>query len=162
MVNIFIDQLTNSIIKLETGEIFETTLIEISKSELSNLKGWLFDWMKESVKCKIFKLTIKDYEEIQGLISLEIRRGFVFVSLVENAPFNIGSKQIYKGVGGNLFAFACKVSLENNFDGYVSFIAKTELIEHYQNSLGAKLVSNQSMVIDENAAQKLLEKYFKK
>lgn len=83
MVNIFIDQLTNSIIKLETGEIFETTLIEISKSELSNLKGWLFDWMKESVKCKIFKLTIKDYEEIQGLISLEIRRGFVFVSLVD-------------------------------------------------------------------------------
>jgi hypothetical protein len=61
-----------------------------------------------------------------------------------------------------LFAFACKISEENNFDGYVSFIAKTELIEHYRNSLGAKLVSNQSMIIDEIAAKKLITRYFKK
>lgn len=162
MVNIIIDQLTNSIVKIETGEIFETELNPISTKDLAASKNWLFDWVKEHNKYQIFKLTIKNDNEIQGLISLEIGQGFVFVSLVENAPFNVGKNQIYNGVGANLFAYACKISEENNFDGYVSFIAKTELIEHYKNSLGAKLISNQSMIIDGIAAKKLITRYFKK
>jgi hypothetical protein len=90
MVNIIIDQLTNSIVKLETGEIFETELYPISAKDLFVTKNWLFDWVKENNLYQIYKLTIRDDTEIQGLISLEVRRGFVFVSLVENAPFNIG------------------------------------------------------------------------
>ncbi len=42
---------------------------------------------------------------IEGLICLEPRSGFVFVHLVENAPWTIGDRtQEFIGVGRHLFA----------------------------------------------------------
>ena len=52
------------------------------------------------------------------------------MDLIENAKFNKGRNKLYKGVAGNLVAFACKTSFENGFDGVVSFIAKSQLIDH--------------------------------
>ncbi len=51
---------------------------------------------------------------------------------------------------------------EQRFDGYVSFIAKTQLIDHYKHTLGAVNISGQLMVINTNSALKLIDKYFKK
>lgn len=59
----------------------------------------------------------------------------IYMDLLENAPFNLGRNKLYEGVAGNLVAYACKISFQNGFDGYVSFTAKTQLIEHYQKSL---------------------------
>jgi len=59
------------------------------------------------------------------------------MDLLENAPFNLGRNQLYEGVAGNLVAYACKISFQNGFAGYVSFTSKTQLIEHYQKSLNA-------------------------
>ena len=56
--------------------------------------------------------------------------------LIESNIFNRGAKKIYLGVPGNLVAFACKVSFENGYDGYVSFESKTKLKEHYQKIVG--------------------------
>lgn len=39
---------------------------------------------------------------------------------------------MYEGVMGNLVAYACKLSLPRGYNGFVSFTAKTKLIEHYQ------------------------------
>ncbi len=112
---------------------------------------------------RVFKLTIKDNPKvIQGLMSLEIRQGHIFLHLVENAKFNRGKSKIYLGVAGNLFAYACKVAFENGFGGYVSFVAKSALREHYTKTLGAEILFSNNMVIDTIAATKLVNQYFNK
>ncbi len=50
---------------------------------------------------------------------------------------------------------------ELNYDGVVSFIAKTELISHYEQTLGAKLFRGNRMFIDTKEALILAMKYFK-
>ena len=94
-------------------------------------------------------------------MSFNIRPGHIFIDLIENAPFNIGKNKVYEGVPGNLIAFACKASFTNGCEGFVSFIAKTKLIAHYEKSLGAHHVGRQRMVIDTHVAQQLIDKYFK-
>jgi hypothetical protein len=80
--------------------------------------------------------------------------------LIESAPFNLGRNKVYIGVPGNLVAFACRIAFHRGFDGYVSFTSKTQLIEHYENTLGAIHVGGHIMVINKNAALKLIDKYF--
>jgi len=83
------------------------------------------------------------------------------MDLLESAPFNIGHNKLYEGVAGNLVAYACKVSFQKGFDGFVAFTAKTQLIKHYEKTLGAFHFKNQRMIIDTIAAKVLVEKYFK-
>jgi len=82
------------------------------------------------------------------------------MNLLESAPHNFGENKIYEGVAGNLVAFACKVSLENGYDGIVAFEAKTKLIEHYKLTLKAQLFAGNRMFIDERSALFLINKYF--
>jgi hypothetical protein len=162
MVNILIDELTNSIRHRATNTSVETIIEKIKITEINQLKHWQFDWQYESRQNDIFKLTVSDLpDEIQGVISIEIRKGYVFVSLIENAPINIGKHGVYEGVAGNLFAYPCKLSYEMGFEGFVSFVAKTELIEHYTKKILAKLVSGQTMVIEPLQALQLIRQYFK-
>ena len=87
---------------------------------------------------------------------------FIFLNLVENAKFNKGKGKLYEGVGGNMFAFACKISKDLGFGGFVSFISKTSLVEYYTKALGAQRAVGQRMVILDNEADILINKYFKK
>ena len=80
--------------------------------------------------------------------------------LVESAPFNKGKMKIYAGVPGNLVAFACKLSFQRGHEGNVSFFSKTQLVQHYIYTLGAIHFGGRVMIIDTNAALKLLNKYF--
>lgn len=159
-----IDKLTNSIENAFSGDRFDTVISIVKATEIR--KGdWLFDWKKEinNTQKQVFKLTIKDNQKvIQGLMSLEIRQGHIFLHLVENAKFNRGKNKIYVGVAGNLFAYACKVAFEEGFDGYISFVAKSALREHYAKTLGAELLFSNNMVIDTAAATKLVNQYFNK
>ena len=81
--------------------------------------------------------------------------------LIESAKFNKGRGKLYKGVAGNLVAYGCKVSFEKSYHGVVSFIAKTQLIEHYHQTLGAKLFGGNRMFIDTREAFTLVKQYFK-
>jgi hypothetical protein len=51
--------------------------------------------------------------------------------------------------------------LLNKYDGIVSFVAKSQLIEHYRQSLGAKLFGGNRMFIDTREALVLTKQYFK-
>ena len=58
-------------------------------------------------------------------------------------------------------------SIENvvtgdSFPTDVSFISKTQLFQHYIDTLGAMHFGGRVMIIDTNAALKLLNKYFPK
>jgi len=83
------------------------------------------------------------------------------MDLIESAKFNKGKNKLYRGVAGNLVAFACKLSFEKGYDGIVSFISKTQLIGHYEQTLGAKLFGGNRMFIDTREALILTTKYFK-
>ena len=95
------------------------------------------------------------------MISLTIETDHVFMNLVESAPFNIGKNKLYEGVAGNLVAYACKVSFQKGFEGFVAFDAKTKLIQHYEKTLGAYTLGGQRMIIPRKPAQILIDKYFK-
>jgi len=162
-IDIEIDSLTNSIVNVISGEVFETKFSKVSKKEIHK-KVWLFDWNKElkDKSNEVYKMTtVENKDIIQGLVSLSIQGGFVFINLVESAKFNKGDNKLYAGVGGNLFAFACLRSKELGFGGCVSFVSKTSLMEYYHKSVGAIRTIGQRMIILEPEAETLINRYFK-
>jgi hypothetical protein len=67
---------------------------------------------------------------------------------------------LYEGVPGNLFAFACQLSIDRGYEGFISFTSKTKLISHYEKTLGAVHIGNHKMIIFPDAALKLVIKYY--
>ena len=64
--------------------------------------------------------------------------------------------------GNPLVPYACKVSFQKGYDGFVAFTAKSRLIKHYEDTLGAYHFRNQRMIIDTESAKFLVTKYFKR
>lgn len=165
-LDVEIDDLTNSIKNVISGDSFSTDISRITKADLKNIAkkdGWQFAWKLELKypERDVYKLTIVNNQTIiQGLISLEVKSDHVFMHLVESAPFNKGKSKLYSGVPGNLVAFACKLSFQRRHEGNVAFISKTQLIDHYTKSLGALHVGGRLMIIDSAAALKLINRYF--
>jgi hypothetical protein len=161
-----IDKLTNSIENVVTGDSFATDISLLLQNDIrtvSKSKGWLFNWRNEFKEPArdVYKLTIVNNPAIiQGLISLEVKSDHVYMHLVESAPFNKGKTKMYSGVLGNLVAFSCKLSFQRGHDGNVSFLSKTQLIEHYEKTLGATHFGGRVMIIETKAALKLINKYF--
>lgn len=159
-----IDKLTNSIENAISGEVFDTLLVQISDTKIVKKTEWLFNWqaeIKDKSKTVYGLTTVSNSDIIQGIISLTDKGDHIFMDLIESAKFNKGKKKLYKGVAGNLVAFACKTSFEKGYDGVVSFIAKTQLIDHYTLTLGAKLFGGNRMFIDTRESYVLTTKYFK-
>ena len=158
---------SNSIENAVSGEVFDTIFTRLNPtpdSKQIKKAEWTFNWLMElKFKTKqVYKLTtISNPTIIHGLISLTDKGDHIFMDLIENAKFNKGKNKLYNGVAGNLVAFACKTSFEQNYDGIVSFVAKTQLIDHYQQTLGAKLFGGNRMYIDTKEAFILITKYFK-
>jgi hypothetical protein len=167
-IDIEIDKLTNSLENVITGDSFPSDIVLTDSNDFSSItkkKGWLFDWKSEFEKPDrdVYKLTIVNNQSvIQGLISLSVRTDHVYMHLIESAPYNKGKEKVYAGVPGNMIAFACKLSFHRGYEGYLSFLSKTNLVEHYEKTLGAIHVGGLLMVINTNSALKLINKYFDK
>lgn len=167
-IDIEIDKLTNSLENLITGDNFPTDIFITDLNDFKSITkkgGWLFDWKSEfkMPDRDVYKLTIVNNQTvIQGLISLSVKADHVYMHLIESAPFNKGKDKVYAGVPGNLVAFACKLSFQRGFEGYLSFLSKTNLINHYEKTLGATHVGGNIMIINTVAALKLINKYFDK
>jgi hypothetical protein len=165
-LNFIVDKLTNSIENVITGDSFATEISILSASDLklvSRTNDWLFNWkaeVKEPIR-EVYKLTIINNPSIiQGLLSVEVKADHVYIHLIESAPFNKGKSKVYIGVPGNLVAFACKLSFQRGHEGNVSFLSKSQLVDHYIQTLGATHLGGQVMVIETQAALKLINKYF--
>ena len=162
-----IDKLTTSIENALTGEVFDTEITRIYHKDSKQIKkaDWGFDWRKEfkDPSNEIYKLTTTNNPNvIHGLICFTDKQDHIFMPLIESAKFNKGRNKLYKGVAGNLVAFGCKVAFEKGYDGTVSFVAKSQLIEYYHNTLGAKLFGGGNrMFIDTRESYILVKQYFK-
>jgi hypothetical protein len=165
-LDIEIDELTNSIKNVISGDSFSTEISRINKADIKKVSvkdGWQFDWKLElkHPERDVYKLTIvNNLSIVQGLVSLEVRSDPVFMHLVESAPFNKGKTKLYSGIPGNLVAFACKLSFQRGHEGNVAFISKSQLVDHYEASLGATHVGGRLMIINSSAALKLINRYF--
>lgn len=150
-----IDRLTNSIQNTISGDSFATDVLRLTNTDIKQVtkkQGWNFNWKAEIAdnSKEVYKLIISSSPNIiQGLLSLTIEPDHIFMNLVESAPFNIGKNKLYEGVAGNLVAFACKFFFQRGFDG---FDAKTQLIAHYEKTLGATHFRGQRMIIPTYAA----------
>jgi len=166
-LDFIVDKLTNSIENIVTGDSFPTEVSIFTQADLkvaTKKNGWVFNWLTEfkQPEREVYKLTIANNPNIiQGLLSVQVKSDHVYMHLIESAPFNKGKIKMYAGVPGNLVAFACKLSFQRGHDGNLAFIAKTQLIKHYEETLGALHFGGRLMIIETQAALKLIDKYFK-
>lgn len=165
-LDFIVDKLTNSIENVVTGDNFATEVSVLTKSDIklvTKKNGWIFNWRQElkNPGREVYKLNIVNNSAIiQGLICLEVKSDHIYLHLLESAPFNRGKKKMYSGVCGNLVAFACKFSFQRGHHGNISFLSKTALIQHYEKTLGAYHFGGRIMIIETQAALKLIGKYF--
>jgi SPP1 gp7 family putative phage head morphogenesis protein len=164
IINIEMDKWTPCLVDRRTGQIISTETVSVDASKL-RLKGWNFDFKKsQKAGNEVFALRLTGDSEIQGLIAFAEDRAnkAVKVDIVEVAPHNVGSKGKYKGAGPHLFAFAGKRSIEMGYD-FIYFDAKTDLIEHYEKSLGAQqLGRSHRMTLEGRALYDLVSYYYGK
>jgi hypothetical protein len=161
-----IDKLTNSIENISTGEVFDTEITSLGAGDVKQIKktDWQFDWHKElkDKSKEVYKLTtVNNPTIIQGLLSIEDKQDHIFMHLIESSKFNKGKEKVYLGVPGNMVAYACKVSVDKGYEGFLAFDAKTTLIKHYEQTLHATHFRDRRMFIGTNAALKLISQYFK-
>ena len=158
-VSILIDKIANSIVEVRSNKSFDTEALPFARAEALKIHkkdGWKFNWKSESKDQdrQLFKLVIHGADDIQGLVSIEVMENYIEMHLIENAPANFGHEKAYAGCAGNLVAFACKISFDLGFDGFVSFRAKTELFDHYEQTLGAEKIFKDRMQIATDSGQK--------
>lgn len=162
-----VDKLTNSIENLATGEVFNTLIVRLTGEDGKQIikTDWQFDWhheLQDATK-EVYKLTTDNNPAIiQGLLSIEDKQDHIFMHLIESSKFNKGKGKVYLGVPGNLIAFACKVSVDKGYEGFLAFDAKSTLIKHYEQTLHATHFRGLRMFIETNAALRLISQYFKR
>lgn len=87
----FIDKITSSIEDGLTGKRFETEIVPVVSGDfklISKKKGWRFNWRIEFVQKdrQVYKLLVKNGDEIEGLISLQALENYIEMHLIETAP----------------------------------------------------------------------------
>lgn len=163
-IDILIDSLTNCLIDSITGKEVETEY-RLRKTPIKpkDYNGWKFNWsITEKNGYHIYELFLKGNDTVQGRISLKIDGGVADVDIAETAPHNYGHMGMYEGIGAHLFAIACQISLEAGCDGVVAFTSKSNLVDYYKEKLNATEIWTRRLVIFEDAAQILLDKYIRK
>ena len=163
-VDILIDTITECLIDTRTGEEVETEYrARETPIRPKDCRGWKFNWsITEKNGYDIYELFLKGDDTVQGRISAKIDGGVADVEIVETAPHNYSYAGRYGGVGAHLFAIACQVSLDAGCDGVVAFTSKSNLVEYYVEKLHAVEIAPRRMVIFEEEAQILLDKYMRK
>lgn len=153
-MDIEIDEFTPCLRDLKTGKLVDTSYqkIEINGFTARSLQknGWNFDWsIPQRNGYQIYKLTLLDDDEIQGLVALKniTSDSAVKIDIIESSPHNRGKNKKYSGVGGHLLAIAVEKSYNEGNDGMVYFTAKTDLIDCYSNKFGARLVFGRNMAL---------------
>lgn len=150
------------LLMVTTGEKVEATIERLSVQEIRELKGckkFLFNWSTE-IENEVYRVNLVGDQEILGLISLidvleELR---IHINLIESSKENKGNTKQYDHIPGCLIAFACRMAFEKGYDGFVSLIPKTKLIDYYRNKFGFFSVGTH-MAVFNASAQEIIIKY---
>lgn len=171
IINIEFDEFVPCLKDAETGEIFQTEVRELTKSEYSRFKeadGWNIDWSDIPDGEQVLGVYLKNDTEPQGLIAIRKDKGGVYLSYASTAPINNkllnNGKQKFIGVGGHLFASAIEESVKaGNETGCIyGYAANQEVLNHYIENFGAvhlPITHEYQFIIDGEAAEQILSKY---
>lgn len=150
------------LINTQTGEILIGEVKELSRDELKDLqknRNFKFDWLKES-KYLILQINMKGETEILGLMSItDIPKEFrIHINLIESAAKHRGKGKQIDNIAGCLISYCCKLAFKKGYDGFVSLIPKTQLIQYYQKTYGFVQVGTHMAVLNEQA-RLIISKY---
>ncbi|MEO1515502.1 MAG: hypothetical protein AAFV95_10825 [Bacteroidota bacterium] len=143
--------------KLE-GAIEKVTTMELIG--LTNDSNFVFDWSLE-INNEVYKIVLLPSGKLLGLISLidyprELR---IHINLIESSREFRGKDKSILNIPGCLIGFACKHAFKSGYEGFVSLIPKTQLIEYYRKNYGFISYGKQ-MAVFEEIAESLILKYF--
>ena len=174
-IKIIIDEITPCLKDNQSNTYVDTDyeiIDHISSSTALHMRKyekWEFDWSDPDLDdCSIYALFVKGTKQTQGLIACreyknqKQTKGYIEVALAEANPKNVGKDGKYKGVGAHLFSIASRLSLDLGYDGYVTFISKTNLVQHYIDELHAEVLFGSNMQLGTEASKRLVEIYDKK
>lgn len=152
------------VIDTKTKKLITCSIIKLNTDQIPKKKdGWNFNWrlaLKESPN-STYVLIDKESITIQGALQLKLDEGMLIMKILELSPQNIGKNRKFQNVAGCLIAFACKeaIKLKTEYKGYLTFVAKTELIEWYKSKYFATQTIGNRMYIDPLNGNKLIKKY---
>lgn len=155
------------LLDVETNQQVPAAIVRASWHDLpQNIEGWNFSWRRlfRTEGTEIYKVSLlEQVVQVQGLLMLSVMNNeMVYMNMIEVAPQNVGVDGRYDNVAGCLIAYGCMRAFEagkNNYEGYLTFESKTELIELYECKYGAKLAAGQRMFIDPAQSLHLIDKY---
>lgn len=157
------------ILDVQNDQLVKAEIIVPKPNEIPLKKdGWNFNWreLSKDKNSRMFILrTIGLKPSVEGALQLKIENEMLIMNVLEIAPHNIGRKnKKYDYVAGCLIAFACKESfkLKSAYKGFLTFMAKTSLIEWYSKKYGASIGLGQRMYIDSENGLKLINEYLEK
>lgn len=137
--------------------------------QMQKYEKWKFDWSKPDLAdCTIYALYVEGSGVTQGLIACREYKskgsvdGYIEVALAEANPKNVGKAGKYKGVGAHLFSIASRLSFDLGYDGYVTFVSKSNLVKHYIEALHAEVLFDRNMQLNPDASKFLINVYDKK
>ena len=174
-IEIIIDEITPCLRDNRNNTYVDTTydkiehITSVTASQMQKYEKWNFDWSDPDLNdCSIYALYVEGSKQTQGLIACREyknknqTKGYIEVALAEANPKDVGSEGRYKGVGARLFSMASRLSLDLGYDGYVTFISKTDLVQHYIKELHAEVLFGSNMQINPEASKRLVDIYDKK
>jgi len=153
-----------NLVDTKTGNRIKGTIKKLTKAKVKKLKGgrkFEFDWSLEEAN-EVYGIMRTGSTELLGLISLtdvseELR---IHINLIESAiPYRGKNKEI-DGIPGCLIGFACEMSFKKGYDGFVSLVPKTRLVDYYHEKFGF-LMMGKNMVVFLEIAQGIVKKYLK-
>ena len=160
MKNVYI--LKNGIVYNPTGKKFNLFASIANNIEINQHSGYFeFDFLKLKKEGVFIYKLYKENEEniIQGLVAFKPSIGILDCYNMETNLINKKPLLLYDGVGKSMVALCCKISVDLNLDGYITFEAKNKLIPYYKR-LGATVIAGLRMAIDDKNAKKLIDIYF--
>ena len=129
------------LIDTSSGDLVEAIILELEPKDFQKIKKgnvFVFDWSLEE-KHDVYKICLKGQEtKILGLLSLidhpdELR---IHISLIEVIKEQVGREKTLDHIAGCLIGFACGIAFRKGFEGFVSLLPKTRLIDWYQEKYG--------------------------
>lgn len=141
------------VINRKTKKAIIAEIKPLTAKDFKNIKKdkqFSFDWEEEK-KYEVFKLILKEENEIVGLIAIidipeELR---LYIHLLEISKDNIGKNKKIERIAGCLIAYICRISFSKGYGGFVSLVPKTKLINHYQKEYGFAQFGRQLAVLGE-------------
>ncbi|MFK7972405.1 MAG: hypothetical protein AB8F95_18695 [Bacteroidia bacterium] len=151
-----------NLVNTKTGEKVNSRIKKLAKHQVKKLKGnknFQFDWSLEEEN-EVYAIKKIGTDETLGLISFteipeELR---IHINLVESVIKHQGKHKEIDGIPGCLIGFVCKMAFKKGYDGFVSLIPKTKLVDYYHQKFGF-MQMGRNMVVFLETSQSIINKY---